>query len=101
MNAVLVISHVDRANSPKCHSSQSSANTLHAFTANHRCVSTLDAILASVADDGLVSNNLVFRSDSHCTTPHCTALQRARQLIADSDRRPPRFLPGSLLRLLV
>ena len=27
-----------------------------------RFVSTLDAILASVADDGLVSNNLVFRS---------------------------------------
>ena len=30
-----------------------------------RFVSTLDAILASVADDGLVSNNLVFRSAQH------------------------------------
>ena len=51
-----------------------------------RFVSTLDAILASVADDGLVSNNLVFRSHNISVHTHIlrpqykTAQYKATQL---------------------
>ena len=50
-----------------------------------RFVSTLDAILASVADDGLVSNNLVFRS--HTLTPHSTPQHIKSLPLSDSAPR--------------
>ena len=58
-----------------------------------RFVSTLDAILASVADDGLVSNNLVFRSSyTHSTHAAHIALLTLKAL--KGARCPVCYIPS-------